>query len=188
MILQCTKVRISKISEEKAAARLKSHLKYLQYRQHNWEREQIKGRYFFNRQSDNIDHSWLHQSIIQRPIGSVYYYCLLFSPAHDEPVNDWRYWTRAILRDLENSFEQDLNWYAIVHDEIETPYVHVVVQGMGKHQNNGQVLPVTFNAHDFAYLCERGRAYSQYEQQRFMTEQLRILDQYDITSILLYME
>jgi hypothetical protein len=184
MILQCTKVRTSKVSEEKAAARLKSHLKYLQYRQHNLKREQIKGRHFFNGQSDNIDRDWIHRSIIQRPIGNVYYYCLLLSPAHDEPVNDWQYWTRAILRDLENRFGQVLNWHAIVHDEIDMLHVHMIVQGMGKHQNNGQFLPVTFNARDFAYLCERGRVYSQYGQQRFMTEQLRILDQYDTILIL----
>lgn len=179
MILQCTKARASKVSEEKAAARFKSHLKYLQYRQHNQERVQIKGRHFFNRQSNNVDRCCIHQSIMQRRIGNVYYYCLLFSPAHDEPVDDWRYWTRTILRDLENRFGQILNWYAIVHDEIKMPHVHVLLQGIGKHQNNGQVLPVTFNTHDFVYLCERGRVYSQYEQQRFMMEQLRILDQYD---------
>jgi hypothetical protein len=179
MILQCTAFRASKVSDEKAAARLKSHLKYLQYRQHNREREQIKDRHFFSRQSDRVDRGWIHQSIMQRRIGNVYYYRLLFSPAYDEPVSDWRYWTRAVLRDLERRFGQDLNWYAIVHDEMEMPHVHVIVQGMGKNQNNGHALQVTFNAHDFAYLCERGRAYSQYKQQQFMTEQLRILDLYD---------
>lgn len=184
MILQYTTVRISKVSEEKATARLKSHLKYLQYRQHNREREQIKGRHFFNRQSNNVNRCCIHQSIMQGRIGNVYYYCLLFSPAHDEPVNDWRYWIRAILRDFENHFGHDLNWYAIVHDEIEMPHVHVIVQGIGKHQNNKRILPVIFNAHDFAYLRERGKAYSLYKQQRFLIEQLRILDQYDTILIL----
>jgi hypothetical protein len=72
-----------------------------------------------------------------------------------------------------------LNRPGSIRYEIEMPHVHVLLQGMGKGQISGHALPVIFNTHDFAYLCERGRAYSLYEQQRFLTEQLRILDHTD---------
>ncbi len=72
MILQSTTVRVSKISEEKAIARLKSHLKYLQYRQHNREQGRAKKRHFFNGQSDHVDRRWIQQSIMRRRSGNVY--------------------------------------------------------------------------------------------------------------------
>lgn len=179
MMIQCVTVKASKMPEEKAAARLKSHLKYLQYRQHNRERVQNTDRHFFNNQSDHIDRCVIHQSMMSGRTGNVYYHCLLFSPTHDEPVNDWRQWTRAILHGLENRFGQILNWYAIEHCNTNQPHVHVIMQGTGKDRETGRTRSVIFHAQDFVYLRERGRVHSEYELQNVLTEMVRQLDQYD---------
>lgn len=181
MILKCSTVRASQVTREKAIAALKSHLKYLYYRQHNQERERKKHRHFFNKNARHVHRRWVEQKIIREQAGTIYYHCLLLLPACDEPIRDWRQWTCAILHDLEKRFKQQLNWYAIHHDTA-TPHIHVILQGAGKDQENGEVLPIVFHTQDFAYLCERGRAYSGYEQQRFLTETLRELDQWDMIS------
>jgi hypothetical protein len=178
--IQCTTVKVSKVSEEKAAARLKSHLKYLQYRQRNREPEQTKDCHFFNDHSDHVDRCRILQSIMHGQIGNVYYYSLRFLPTHDEPVNNWRQWTRAILGDVEDQFEQTLNWYAVQHSAIDHPHIHVIVPGTGKDRKTGHIRSVIFRAQDFVYLRERGRAHSEYELQGFLMKIVRELDQYDI--------
>ena len=182
MLLKCSTVRASQMTREKATAALKSHLKYLHYRQHNSGRVRKNRRHFFSKNAQHVHRPWIEQDIMHEQAGSIYYHYLLLSPAHDEPIHDWRQWTCAIMHDLEKRFGQELNWYAVIHNKIEMPHVHVILQGMSKNQKNGRTLPVTFNAHDFAYLRERGRAYSEYEQQRSLAEQLRAIDQYDTIS------
>ncbi len=182
MMIQCVTIKASKVSEKKAAARLKSHLKYLQDRQHYQERELAKDRHFFNDRSDYVDRCCIHQSIMHGRTGNVYHYCLLFSPAHDEPVNNWQQWTRAILHDLENRCGQTLNWYAIQHSPIDHPHIHVIVQGTGQDRETGRARSVIFHAQDSAYLQERGRAYSEYALQNVLMEMVRQLNQYDMVS------
>jgi hypothetical protein len=181
MILKCSIVQASQLTREKARATLKSHLKYLYYRQHNRERERKKRRHFFNKNAQSVHRRWVEQEIMRELAGTISYHCLLLSPAHDEPIRDWRQWTCAIMDDLEKRFKQQLNWYAIHHDTA-TPHVHVLLQGTGRHQETGQVLPVVFTSQDRVYLCERGRAHSEYERQRFLAETLYELDQWDTMS------
>jgi hypothetical protein len=182
MMIQCVPVKAAKVPEEKTAVALKSHLKYLQYRQHNLEPMQKKDRQFFNDQSDHIDRHWIQRSIMCGQKGNVYYYRLLLSPAYDEPVSNWRHWTRAVLRDLENRFGQTLNWYAIEHSDNDHSHIHVIMKGIGKDRKTRSARSIMFHTQDFAYLQERGRAHSEYEFLRLLTETTWELDQHDMIS------
>ena len=182
MILKCDPVKASNALEEKAAVMLTSHLKYLQYRQRNLDHEQMKDRSFFHDHSDHIDRRWIQQDVLRERIGGVYYYQLLLTPCHDEPVSDYRQWTRILMHDLEGWLKLELNWYAIVHHNTNRPHIHLVLQGTGKDRETGCARPVTFHAQDIAYLRERGRAHSEYELQQLLTEIVRELDQCDMIS------
>jgi hypothetical protein len=182
MIIKCDSVTASNGSEKKAAATLTSHLKYLQYRQRNPHYERKKDRAFFHGHSDHIDRRCIQQDLMRERVGGIFYYQLLLIPSHDEPVSDYRQWTRALLHDLEDWFSLELNWYGVLHRNTASPHIHLVLQGTGTDRETGCARPVIFKARDVAYLRQRGRAQSEYELLQLLTEMLRELDQCDMIS------
>ncbi len=151
MIVKARHVRASRVSQQKATSALSSHAKYLQYRERDPQRETKADRQFFNDEHYSIDRRWVVKDVMneQEQAGDIYYHRIILSPSQEEPVNDWREWTREVMRDLEDRFSQDLNWYAVHHANTDDPHVHVILQGSGIDRETGQIEPVTLTAEDF---------------------------------------
>jgi hypothetical protein len=178
MIFKTKNVRAFNTSPQKATSALQSHLKYLQYRERNPERERKSDRVFFNAEQDRIDRRVIAKDIMAQT-GEIYYHRMMLSPAENEPVTDWKAWTRAVMADLEKRLGKSLNWYAMHHHNTDHPHMHIVLQGTGIDRDTGRAAPVALNPQDFKFLKERGREHSEYEQRRFLEETLRELNERD---------
>lgn len=178
MIFKTKNVRAFNTSPQKATSALQSHLKYLQYRERNPERESKSDRVFFNMGQDRIDRRAIAKDIMAQT-GDIYYHRMMLSPAENEPVTDWKAWTRAVMTDLEKRLGKSLNWYAMHHHNTDHPHMHIVLQGTGIDHDTGRVAPVALNPQDFKFLKEKGREHSEYEQRRFLEETLRELNERD---------
>jgi hypothetical protein len=179
MIVKSKHVRSSRVSQGQASSALSSHLKYLQYRERDPEVEGRADRYLFNDQEDHVERRVAHGDLMGEPAGDIYYHRLILSPAHDEPVEDWREWTRAVMSDLEGHLGQDLDWYAVQHHNTDDPHVHVVLSGTGVDRETGREEAVELTPQDFRYLRESGREHSDYDHYHFIEDTLRDLDERD---------
>ena len=181
MIVKARHVRASRVSRPKATSALSSHAKYLQYRERDLQRETKDDRQFFNDEHDSIDRRWVVKDVLneQEQAGDIYYHRIILSPSGEEPVSEWREWTREVMRDLEDRRNQDLNWYAVHHANTDDPHVHVIVQGSGIDRETGHIEPVTLTTEDFRSMRESGREHSEYEHQHFLAEAWRELDERD---------
>jgi hypothetical protein len=179
MFFKTQNVRASKYTSQKAGSFLNNHLKYLQYRGRT-EQESKVDRQFFNAERGGLNWRVAARSIMQEErTGDIYFHRMILSPAENEPVNDWKAWTRAIMGDLEKRLGKSLNWYATHHQNTAHPHIHVVMQGTGIDRETGRAAPVTLNPQDFKFIKDRGRDYSEYENQRFLEETLRDLRERD---------
>ncbi|HEU5382218.1 MAG TPA: hypothetical protein VFV38_42940 [Ktedonobacteraceae bacterium] len=178
MIFKTKNVRAFNTSPQKATSALQSHLKYLQYRERNPERERKSDRVFFSAEQDRIDRRVIAKDIMAQT-GEIYYHRMMLSPADDEPVTDWKAWTRAVMADLEKRLGKLLNWYAMHHHNTDHPHMHIVLQGTGIDRETGRAATVALNPQDFKFLKERGRAHSEYEQYHFLETTLRKLSERD---------
>ena len=183
MIVKAKNVRASRVSRKQATSALSSHAKYLQYRERDPEQETKADRQFFNEESDAVDRRWVVKDLLneEEQVGAMYYHRIILSPSQEEPVSDWREWTREVMADLAEYRDQDLNWYAVHHANTDDPHVHVVVQGSGIDRETGEREPVTLTPDDFRIMRESGREHSEYEYQHFLAEQWRDLDERDTT-------
>jgi len=181
MIVKAKNVRASRVSRKQATSALSSHAKYLQYRERDPEQETKADRQFFNEESDAVDRRWVVKDLLneEEQVGAMYYHRIILSPSQEEPVSDWREWTREVMADLAEYRDQDLNWYAVHHANTDDPHVHVVVQGSGIDRETGEREPVTLTPDDFRIMRESGREHSEYEYQHFLAEQWRDLDERD---------
>lgn len=181
MIVKARHVRASRMSRQKAQSALSSHAKYLQYRERDPQRETKADRQFFNDEHDSLDRRWVVKDVMneQEQAGDIYYHRIILSPSQEEPVSDWREWTRELMRDLEDRRNQDLNWYAVHHANTDDPHVHVILQGSGVDRETGHTEPVALTAEDFRSMRESGREHSDYEHQHFLAEKWRELDERD---------
>lgn len=181
MIVKAKHVRASRVSRDKAQSALSSHAKYLQYRERDPEQETKADRQFFNEESDAIDRRWVVKDVLNEDTqaGDIYYHRIILSPSQEEPVSDWRAWTREVMADLEDHLEQDVNWYAVYHANTDDPHVHVIVQGSGMDRETGNREPVAFAPDDFRMMRESGREHSEYEYQHFLAEKWQDIDQRD---------
>ncbi len=179
MIVKSKHVRSSRVSQGQASSALKSHLKYLQYRERDPELERMADRYLFNDEKDHVDRLAVHDDLMGERAGDIYYHRMILSPAQDEPVEDWREWTRAVMRDLEDRLDQDLDWYAVQHHNTDDPHVHVVLSGTAMDRETGEKEPVELIPQDFRALRESGREHSDYDHYHFIEDALRDLDERD---------
>ena len=111
--------------------------------------------------------------------GDIYFHRMILSPADNEPVDDWKAWTRAVMGDLEKRLGKSLNWYATHHQNTAHPHIHIVMQGTGIDRETGRAAPVMLNPQDFKFIKDKGREHSEYEQYRFLEETLRDLRERD---------
>jgi hypothetical protein len=179
MIVKSKHVRASRVSQGQASSALSSHLKYLQYRERDPAFESRADRYLFNDEKDHVGRREARDDLMGERAGDIYYHRLILSPAQDEPVEDWREWTRAVMRDLEERLDQDLNWYAVQHRNTDDPHVHVVLSGTGIDRETGEKEPVALTPQDFQSLRESGREHSDYDHYHFIEDALRDLDERD---------
>jgi hypothetical protein len=179
MIVKSKHVRASRVSRGQASSALASHMKYLQYRERNPARETVENRHFFNDEEDHADRRAAHDELMCEPAGDIYYHRIILSPAQDEPVEDWREWTRDVMRDLEDRLNHDLQWYAMQHQNTDDPHVHVVLRGTGLDRETGHEEAISLTSQDFHAMRESGREHSDYDHYHFIQETLRDLDERD---------
>lgn len=167
------------VSPGRASSALKSHLKYIQYRERG-ENETRQERHLFSKESEQVDRKQVHAAIMQQEqAGDIYYHRLILSPSQEEPVHDFHQWTRDVMQELEREQGKELDWYATVHTNTDNPHVHVVLNGTGQDRETGTAEPVSLSREDFQTLREAGREHSQYEHYQQIQETLRDLDRDD---------
>jgi hypothetical protein len=179
MTVKSKHVRVSRVGQKEASSALKSHLKYLQYRPRSEGQETRQDRHLFDKVCDQVDLREIHDVVMQEHVGDIYYHRMILSPAQNEPVEDWRVWTRAVLHDMENQIGKDVDWYAVQHHNTDDPHVHVVIRGTGIDHETGAPMPVTFTRQDFNAIRESGRGHSAYEHYHLIEETFRDLGQHD---------
>ncbi len=99
--------------------------------------------------------------------------------SRDEPVQDWREWTREVMADLEAEQGIDLHWYAVHHSNTEHEHVHVVLAGAGEHWDTGHEEAVKLYPEDYQVLRESGHDHSDHDFYYHLSEQLKELDRQD---------
>ena len=83
-----------------ARGRLNAHVKYIEHRAMS-ERETRDDRRIFSRDEDVMSRGDALQEIMDHEHHNVAYHKMILSPGHDEPVEDWREWTREVMDDLQ---------------------------------------------------------------------------------------
>jgi type IV secretory pathway VirD2 relaxase len=161
-----------------ARGRLVAHLKYIEHRTMS-ERETRDDRRIFNRDEDVVSRGDAVAEIMDHEHRNVAYHKIILSPGQDEPVTDWRAWTREVMHDLEERQGKALHWYAVHHDNTDHQHVHVVLAGEGENPETGQPEQVRLYAPDYQFLRERGREHSGHEQEREVNEWVQEADERD---------
>src|SRR6266852_2734844 len=120
-----------------AGEHLNSHLKYLEHRSRD-DQESRDDRSIFSKGDDAVERRDAVNDVMEHSSHSVSYHKIVLSPGDDEPVQDWREWTREVMADLEDAQGKEMRWYAVHHSNTEHEHVHVVVAGAGEDRETGQ--------------------------------------------------
>jgi len=145
-----------------AAGHLNSHLKYLEHRSRD-DQEGREDRSIFSKEDDTVERRDAVNDVMEHSSHSVSYHKIVLSPGDDEPVQDWREWTREVMADLEDAQGKEMRWYAVHHSNTEHEHVHVVVAGAGEDRETGQEVAVKLYPQDYQQLRESGHEHSEYE-------------------------
>jgi type IV secretory pathway VirD2 relaxase len=165
-----------------ARAHLSAHLKYIEHRSRDQERESRDDRRIFNKHSDVINRKDAMRDVTEHASQrDAYYHKMMLSPGPDIPVEDYRQWTRAIMHDLEQRQGKKLHWYAVQHHNTEHAHVHIVIAGAGERFDTGQQEAVFIRPNDYTFLKERGKEHSELAHQQLIQETLQEIDRLDDT-------
>ena len=145
-----------------AASHLNAHFKYIEHRSREVD-ESREDRAIFSRDSDSVNRREAVDEVMEHTSSRVSYHQIILSPGEDEPVQDWREWTREVMADLEDLQNKDLYWYAVHHSNTEHEHVHVVVAGSGEDRETGQEETVKLFPQDYQVLRESGHDHSESE-------------------------
>jgi hypothetical protein len=137
-------------------------MKYVEHRAMS-EQESRDDRRIFSKDEDVVNRRDAVNDVMEHTSTSVNYHKIVLSPGEDEPVADWREWTRDVMRDLEERQGRSLHWYAVKHDNTDNPHVHVVLAGAGENHETGKEEAVKLYANDYQFLRESGHAHSEHE-------------------------
>lgn len=168
-----------------ARTRLVAHLKYIEHRARS-ERETRDDRRIFSRDVDVVSRSGAVQDIMDHEHRGVSFHKIILSPGQDEPIVDWREWTRAIMDDLQARLGKHLHWYAVHHNNTDNPHTHVVLAGLGENVKTGVPEQVRLYPADYQFLRERGREHSEHEQQRELNAWVREANERDSQELNVY--
>ena len=145
-----------------SAKHLIAHLRYLEHRRLDESHERPEDRHLFNQNRDHVERIEAVHDVMEHTSTRVHYHKLVLSPGTDEPVEDYRQWTRAIMQDLEEYQRTTLHWYASYHANTDNPHVHVVLAGTGEDLHSGEQEPVTLYRQDYDYLREWASEHSEH--------------------------
>jgi hypothetical protein len=168
-------------NRDAARARLTSHFKYVEHRSRELSTENRDDRRIFDKERNVVNRRDAVNDVMEHTSTSVNYHKIVLSPSEEEPVQDWREWTRQIMHDLEEAQGKELHWYAVHHHNTEHPHIHVVVAGSGSNHETGREEPVKLYTKDYDLLRESGREHSDYHFRQLIQEQFKELDMLDQT-------
>jgi hypothetical protein len=172
------KGRYNRGNRQVGGARCAAHMKYLEYRSLG-ENETREDRYIFNEESDHVGRREAVDDVMSHTSTAVNYHNIVLSPGENEPVEDYRAWTRDVMNDLEDRQGKELHWYGVVHDNTDNPHVHIVLAGAGEDKETGELEPVKMYADDYEFLRESGREHSECHFYQHVEETIRELDRQD---------
>lgn len=162
-------------------AKLSNHMKYMQYRPRS-EQETREDRFLFSQESDHVARKDAVDDVMQHTSRSVNYHSIILSPGEQEHIDDFRQWTRDVMRDLQEQKGVDLHWYAVVHaherQNTDTPHVHVVLAGAGEDAT-GRLQTVCMDKADYQFLRAQGRERGNYAFYQELTHTMSELDHED---------
>jgi type IV secretory pathway VirD2 relaxase len=153
-------------------------MKYLEYRALG-EEESHESRHIFNDESDHVSRKEAMDDVMSHTSTSVNFHKMVLSPDENEPVEDWREWTREVMSDLEERKGLELHWHAVHHENTDHPHVHVVVAGAGEREETGELEPVKLYADDYQFLRESGHEHSDHDLYAHIRETVQELDRQD---------
>jgi hypothetical protein len=162
----------------RTSSHLDSHIKYIEHRSRELD-ETREDRHIFSKDEDYVSRSDAHSDVMEHSCSSVAYHKIILSPADDEPIEDWREWTREVMADLEDIQGKDLHWYAVHHQNTEHPHVHILLAGVGENWETGEEEPVKLYQEDYQLLRESGREHSEHEYYYQIETELEELHQQD---------
>src|SRR3989442_2795108 len=84
-----------------AGGHLTSHPKDLEHRSHD-DHESRDDRSIFLKEDDTVERRDAVNDVMEHTSHSVRHHKILLAPSDDEPVQDWREWTREVMADLED--------------------------------------------------------------------------------------
>lgn len=161
---------------------LNAHLKYIEYRSRE-AGETAASRALFDAEHDRVSREDALSDVLSHTTPGVSYHKLVLSPADDEPVTDWREWTREVMADLENHQDKHLHWYAVHHDNTEHGHVHVIIAGQGEERGTDHPTQIGLYGKlgDFEVLIQSGREHSDYNHALLIQNVTQELDDRDTT-------
>ena len=153
-------------------SRLVAHLKYVEHRLRD-EQESREDRRLFSKEEDRVTRQQAVEDVMGHTSSGVAYHKIVLSPAEDEPIRDWKQWTREVMADLEERQGKELHWYAVQHQNTDNPHVHVILAGAGEEPGAEKLKPVKLFAQDFQAMRESGQEHSEHEWYRQIQEHVR---------------
>ncbi len=93
--------------------------------------ETKESRQIFSKDEDKVERSAASADIMDHAMPRVAYHRIVLSPSENEPVYDWKQWTRETMNDLEEKKGLKLHWYAVAHQNTDDHHVHVILAGAG---------------------------------------------------------
>ncbi len=169
------KGRFMRGNREKSAKHLSAHLRYVEHRSRDDQHETREDRHLFSKESEQVDREEAMNDVMEHTSTSVNYHKLILSPGAEEPVEDYRQWTRTVMHDLEEHQGKTLHWYGVYHNNTEHPHVHVVIAGAGENHETGAEEPIKLYKGDYEYLRESARDHSEYDFYHQLAEDLKQL-------------
>src|SRR5260370_38984935 len=95
----------------------------------------------FSKDDDQVNRREAVDDVLEQTSNSVSYHKIVLSPGDEEPGQDCREWTRAVMADLEAEQGKDLHWYAVRHSNTGHEHIHLVVGGAGEDTATGHDEP-----------------------------------------------
>lgn len=162
-----------------ASSRLNAHFKYIEHRPRDMIHESREDRRLFDKKRDAVDRREAVDDVMEHTSTCVSYHKIVLSPAEDEPVLDWRQWTRNVMDDLEERQGKDLRWYAVHHQNTDHPHVHVVIAGVGYNRETEERETVKLFRQDYEQLRESGHYHSEYAWEHHLEKLFQDLENQD---------
>ena len=79
------------------------------------------GNRIFSKDQDVVKRRDAVHDVMGHTSTSVHFHKIVLSPGQDEPVSNWREWTRQVMHDLEAAQGKQLHWYAVFTARLSIP-------------------------------------------------------------------